>query len=142
QDIRDRLDPPVGVPRKAREVILRPVIAEIVEEKERVELGCVAETERASQVYTRSFDGRLGLAEALDRPDGHLNLLCLGVQLEVGVTFCRGMRAKNGQIWSAATCRLVAAFVLTPGPQRRQIDKSPSKRALQLTKAAPEATPP
>ncbi len=97
QDIRDRLDPPVGVPRKAREVILRPVIAEIVEEKERVELGCVAEAERASQVYTCAFDGRLGLAESLDRPDGHLNLLCLGVPLEVGVTFCRGMRAKDGQ---------------------------------------------
>jgi hypothetical protein len=45
------------VPRKAREIILRNIVAEIVEKQKRIEVGSVAETERASQVDTGAFQG-------------------------------------------------------------------------------------
>src|SRR6266852_3951649 len=54
QDVCDGLDSAVWVPREPRQIILGNVIAEVVEEEERVEVGCVAESERAAQVYTRA----------------------------------------------------------------------------------------
>jgi hypothetical protein len=50
EDIGDRLDPPMRVPREALAVEHRVVIAEIVEQQERVELGGVLEPEGAVQV--------------------------------------------------------------------------------------------
>jgi hypothetical protein len=47
QHVGDRLDPAVRMPGKARQVILRNVVAEIVEQQERIEVGRVAEAERA-----------------------------------------------------------------------------------------------
>ena len=61
EDVGDGLDAAVGMPREARQVILRNVVAEVVEEQERVEVGCVAEAERAAQMHARAFEGRLGL---------------------------------------------------------------------------------
>src|SRR5947207_7147150 len=66
-----------------------------------------------------------------------------GVQLEVGVSFCRGMRAKDGQItspiWSAATCRRYGLGVRTKAATSRRTPKELVR--LQLTRAVPEATP-
>jgi hypothetical protein len=67
EDVRDGLDPAVGMPWEARQVILRTVIPEVVKEEKRVELGRVAEAERAPQVNARTFQGRLGPAEPLNR---------------------------------------------------------------------------
>src|SRR5215467_873845 len=53
QDVRDRLDSTVGVPREACQVILRNVIAEVVEEEEWVEVGRIAKPERAAQSHAR-----------------------------------------------------------------------------------------
>jgi len=61
QHVGDRLDAAVGVPREAGQVIRRNVIAEVIEEEERVEIGGVAEAERAAQMDARSFECRLGL---------------------------------------------------------------------------------
>ena len=47
EHVGDGLDPAVGVPRKPGQVVLRPLVAEVVEQKERVEVGRVAEPERA-----------------------------------------------------------------------------------------------
>ncbi len=61
QHVRDGLDAAVRMPRKARQIILRNVIAEIVEQQERIEVGGVAETERAAQMHARAFERGLGL---------------------------------------------------------------------------------
>jgi hypothetical protein len=59
QDVRDGLDAAMRVPRKAGQVIGRPLIAEIVEEEERVVLARVAEPERAAELHACAFHGRL-----------------------------------------------------------------------------------
>src|SRR5215813_4217153 len=71
EDVRDRLDSSVRVPGEARQVILRDVIAEVVEEEEWVEVGRIAESECASQSHARAFERRLGFAESLNRSNGH-----------------------------------------------------------------------
>ena len=48
EHVRDRLDAAVRMPRKAGEIIGRPVVAEIVEQQERIGLGGVAEAEGAA----------------------------------------------------------------------------------------------
>ena len=60
EDVRDGLDPAMGMPGKARQVILRNVIAEVVEEEERIEVGGIAEAERAAQMHARAFERWLG----------------------------------------------------------------------------------
>ena len=72
QDVSDGLDPAVRVPGKPRQVILRNVIAEIVEKQKRVEIGRIAETERAAQVHARAFQRRLGFDQPLNRSKRHM----------------------------------------------------------------------
>jgi hypothetical protein len=55
ENVGDGLDPAMRVPRKARQIIRGNVVAEVVEKEERVELGGVAETERAAQMHARTF---------------------------------------------------------------------------------------
>src|SRR5262245_47084631 len=76
EDVRDRLDSAVGVPRETCKVIFRNVIAEVVEEQEWVEVGRIAESERAAQPHTRAFQRRLGFTESLNRSNGHICLQC------------------------------------------------------------------
>src|SRR6187200_3253672 len=71
QHVGDRLDAAVRMPRKAGEILLGVVVAEIVEEEKRIEVGGVAEPERATQVHPGPLDRRLRLADALDGSDGH-----------------------------------------------------------------------
>ena len=55
EHVRDGLDAAVRVPREARQVIFRDVVAEVVEQEERVEIGRIAESECAAQVHARAF---------------------------------------------------------------------------------------
>src|SRR6202043_3548751 len=71
EDISDRLDPAVRMPWEAGQVIRRPVITEIVEQEERIELARVPEPERAAQVHTRPLESGLGPDQPLHRSDGH-----------------------------------------------------------------------
>ena len=64
QHISDSLDAAMRMPRKAGQVILRDVVAEIVQQQERIELGGVAETESAAQTHARAFQRRFGLAKS------------------------------------------------------------------------------
>src|ERR1700736_76233 len=72
QDVCYCLDSAMRVPRKTRQIVLGNVIAEVVEKKKRVEVGGVAESERAAQVHTRAFECRLGLNKPLDGPNRHI----------------------------------------------------------------------
>src|ERR1700730_9118541 len=67
QDVRDGFNPAVWVPREACKIIVRNVIAEVVQEKEWVEVGRIAKPERAAQVYASAFERRLGLDESFTR---------------------------------------------------------------------------
>ena len=60
QHIGDGLDAAMRMPGKAGAIFVRPVVAEIVEQQERIELGGVAEAEGAAQMHAGAFDGRLG----------------------------------------------------------------------------------
>ena len=74
EDVGDRLDAAVRVPGETGQVILRDVIAEVIEEEERVEVGRVAEAERAAQVHACAFERRLGPDQPLDGSNGHVGL--------------------------------------------------------------------
>ena len=69
--------PRCGCHGKAGEVVVRAVVAEIVEQQERIELGGVAEAEGAAQLDAGAFHGGLGLDDALHGSDGHGNLRLL-----------------------------------------------------------------
>jgi hypothetical protein len=84
EDIRDRLDPAMRMPGKAGEVVLGDVVAEVVEEKERIVVRGVAESECATEVYTGAFERGLGLDQLLDGPKGHGSLLCWSDELILG----------------------------------------------------------
>src|SRR4029450_6806952 len=71
EHIRDRLDSAMGMPREAREVVVRLVVAEVIEEKKRVVIGGIAKAERPAQLDPGAFEGGLGQRNALDGSDGH-----------------------------------------------------------------------
>src|SRR5213594_775864 len=72
EDVRDRFDPPMGVPGEPREVILRVLVAKVVEQEERIELLGVAEAESAAQPHAGALDGRLCLHNTLDGSNRHV----------------------------------------------------------------------
>src|ERR1700730_11779455 len=67
KDIGDGLNPAVRVPWKARQIILGNIIAEIVEQEERVKLLRVSESECAPQVHACAFESRLGFNQPPNR---------------------------------------------------------------------------
>src|SRR5690606_949795 len=75
QHVRDGLDPPMRMPRKAGEVVIRPVIAEIVEQQEGVELAGVTEAEAAAELHPGPLEGGLRGDHPADGADRHGGLL-------------------------------------------------------------------
>src|SRR3979411_535733 len=71
QDIRDGFDP-ARVPREPSQIILGK---EIVQEKEWIEVGCIAESESAAKMHASAFERWLGLDESLNGSNGHFGLL-------------------------------------------------------------------
>src|SRR5207247_6288815 len=71
QDVGDGFNAAVGMPGKASEVFVRVVVAEVVEEQERVEFFRVAESEAAAQMDARAFERRTRLDDSFDGPDRH-----------------------------------------------------------------------
>jgi hypothetical protein len=72
--IRDRLDPAVRVPRESRQVILRNVIAKIIEQQERIEIRRVAKPKSAAEMHARAFARRFRTDQLLHRSQGHSRL--------------------------------------------------------------------
>jgi hypothetical protein len=56
EHVGDRLDAAVRVPREPGEVVVRILVAEVVQQQERIEVARVAETEGAAQPDARTFD--------------------------------------------------------------------------------------
>jgi hypothetical protein len=55
QHVSDRFNPAMRVPGKTRKVIVRNIVAEIVQKKEWVEIRRVPKAESPTQVHARSF---------------------------------------------------------------------------------------
>jgi hypothetical protein len=51
QHVGDGLDAAVRVPGEAGEILVRPVVTEIVEQQERIEFGGIAKAKGAAQMY-------------------------------------------------------------------------------------------
>ena len=71
EHVGNRLDAAVRVPREPREVVIGVLVAKIVEQQKRIELGRVAEAERALQPDAGAFERRLGVKHLFDRSNGH-----------------------------------------------------------------------
>ena len=67
QDIGDGFDPAMWMPRKSRQVILRHIVAKIVEQEKRVEVGGIAEAEGSPQMHTSALESRFRKCEPFDR---------------------------------------------------------------------------
>src|SRR5205807_7779842 len=70
-------DPAMRMPREPSQIILGNVVAEIVQEKEWIEVGCIAESESAAKMHAGAFERRLGLDESLYGSNGHFGLLAV-----------------------------------------------------------------
>ena len=73
QHIGDGLDAAMRMPGKAGAIVVRPIVAEIVEQQERIELLGVAEAEGAAKMHAGAFDRGLGADDAFDRSNGHVS---------------------------------------------------------------------
>src|SRR5271165_854593 len=74
QHVGDRLDSTVRMPRESRQVILWNIVAEIIQQEERVEVFCVPKTKRAVEMHARAFESLFGFDEPLNGSNGHLEL--------------------------------------------------------------------
>jgi len=64
--------PRCGCQGKPAKVIARRIVAEIVEQQERIEIGGVAEAERTLQLDAGALNGGRRVEELLDGTDGHV----------------------------------------------------------------------
>ena len=71
QDVGDGLDAAMRVPGEAGEVVRGVLVAEIIQQEERIELLCFAETEGALELNARTLDGGLGFKNLFDRAKRH-----------------------------------------------------------------------
>jgi hypothetical protein len=73
EDVCDRLDTAMGMPRKPSEIVLRNIIPEVVEQKKRIEIGCVVESKGSPQMHARTFESRFCFNKSLNGPDRHIS---------------------------------------------------------------------
>ena len=57
QHIGNRFDAAMRMPREAGQVVLRDVVAKIIQQQERIEIGSISKTERAAKVNARTLAG-------------------------------------------------------------------------------------
>src|SRR5262245_7991059 len=69
--IGDRLDAAMWVPGKSSTVVVRTIIAKIIQQQEGIKGSSIVKTKRAAQFYPGAFDGGLGLGDAFYRTYGH-----------------------------------------------------------------------
>src|SRR5437763_17103918 len=67
------------MPGKAGQIVLRPVVAEVVEQQERIEIARLSKSESPAQMNAGALEGRSGLRNFLDGADGHGSLLACGM---------------------------------------------------------------
>ena len=130
EHVGDGLDAAMRMPGEAGEVVLGDVVAEVVEQEERIEVGGVAEAEGAAEMDAGAFEGGLGFDKPLDGSNGHgASLVCrafdaVGRRLDAAVAgddliltceiaACDSSRA-DGRVHNPRVSRLYN-FEQTPG---------------------------
>jgi hypothetical protein len=68
QHVSDGLDAAMRMPGEAGEVIVGNVVAEIIQQQKRIEVGSVAESKRAPETHPCAFQRWFGLNESSNRP--------------------------------------------------------------------------
>src|SRR5579871_390171 len=121
QDIGNRFDPAVWVPGKSGDVVLRNVVAEIVQEEKRVEIRGVAEPEGTAQMHARSVASRFGADQPPYRTNRHGKNSLSGSLLHFACKTKRGLsHANEGQLEAFSNSWPAASSVLPPAwPGRR-----------------------
>src|SRR5713101_7586722 len=71
QDIGDGLDAAMRMPGEAGAIVVRAVVAKIVEQQERIELAGLSESERAVELHPGAFHGGGGRNDTLHGSNGH-----------------------------------------------------------------------
>ena len=89
----------VGMPRKTSEIVLRDVIAEIIEQEERVNVVGVFEAECAAQMNSCTFESRFGFDKAFDGANRHVYLQPYGMLRlwQIGCVF--HMERNGSDVW-------------------------------------------
>ena len=82
EHVGDRLDAAMRMPREPGEIVLGTIVAEVVEEEERVVVGGVAESKRAAQLDAGAFERRLRRNDTFDGSES-TSLLLLQADLKV-----------------------------------------------------------
>src|SRR5262245_17178465 len=67
------------MPGKSGAIVFRTIVAEVVEQEERIELARIPEAEGAAQLHARAFNRGLGLDDALHGSNGHDGLTSCSV---------------------------------------------------------------
>ena len=86
EHVGDGLDPPVRVPGEPLQIVLRPVIAKIVQQQKWVEHRHLAEAEDPFQVYPGPFHRGLGFQDFADVAGGRHDGSPLNLGREYGVS--------------------------------------------------------
>jgi len=71
EHVGDGLDAAMRMPGKAREIVLGALVAEIVEQQKRIELGGIAESEGTPELDPRSLHRGPGFGDSLNRTYRH-----------------------------------------------------------------------
>src|SRR5678816_4809525 len=72
QHISDRLDPSMRMPGETSQIVSRTFIAEVIEKKKRIKVGCISEAECAPQMHTRPLHCWLRLHQTLNQENSHI----------------------------------------------------------------------
>src|SRR6185503_968287 len=125
----------MGMPREAAPVVGWTIVAEVVEQQERIGLARVAETERATQPHAGALDRRLRLDDAFHGTKGHgqfLGKVC-------GIVRSRPIeRGPNLDERRRSSMRRRARSIPGWRSARRQVERQTPTRAANLTQRALE----
>ena len=77
ENVGNRLDSTVGMPRKTSLVMCRHIIAEIIHHQKWIGLCCITKTKNAVQMHASTLHGRLGFCGLYYRSKSHRSLLCV-----------------------------------------------------------------
>ena len=78
EHVRDCLDAAMGMPGKAGQIVLRPLVREVVEQQKRIIVCRGAEAERSPETHAGALERRFGLDPVASPADGHAVLLRSG----------------------------------------------------------------
>src|SRR5687767_14869272 len=103
EDVGDRLHAAMRVPRKPRDVVVGVVVAEIVEQEKRIEVGGVAKTEGTAQVDAGAFERRHRFGDVFDGADRHISSGCKITRADVksASTYCYRVSYAGADFMSA-----------------------------------------